>query len=114
MAGVINSYAKSGEVKSAAPLNATTTSTGDWTLKDSPSTTIQAIVVGTGTVTATIVIDCSNDGIYACTTPLASIGLNGTTSSSDGFTTNAPWKYFRYRVTAISGTGATVNVNYGV
>ena len=112
--GVISSYATSGVVKNATPLNATTTSTGDWILKESPLTTIQGNVVGTGTVSATIIIDCSNDGVYACTTPLGTITLTGTTNNSDGFTTNASWKYFRYRITAISGTGATVNVNYGI
>jgi hypothetical protein len=114
MAGVIKSYAASGDVKSLTPVNATTTSTGDWVLKESPLTSIQAAVVGTGAVAATIIIDCSNDGTYACSTPLGTITLSGTTSNSDGFTTNAPWKYVRYRITAISGTSATVNVNIGV
>src|SRR4030043_175818 len=85
-----------------------TTATGDKIYKDSPSATFQAIVVGTGAVTATVVIDASNDGTYWCSTVLGTITLTGTTSSTDGFTTTAPWKYVRARVTAISGTGATV------
>lgn len=114
MAGVIKSYSSSGEVKSLTPANAITTSTGSWVLKESPLSTFQATVVGTGAVSSTVVIDCSNDGVYACATPLGTISLSGTTSSSDGFTTNSPWKYVRYRITAISGTGATINVNFGV
>ena len=97
-----------------AALTTTTTSTGNGTYKNSSWTSFQANVVGTGAVTATVVIDCSNDNLYWCTTPLATITLSGTTSSADGFTTTAPWKYVRARVTAISGTGATVNVIAGV
>ncbi len=37
----------------------------------------------------------------------------GTTSTSDGFTSSAPWPYYRGNVTAISGTGASVNLKAG-
>lgn len=94
----------------------TATTTGAGNIKDSPFTTFQAWVSGTGAVSATIVIDCSNDDTLQnwCSTPLGTITLSGTTSSSDGFTTTAPWKYVRARVTAISGTGATVVCLMGV
>lgn len=36
-----------------------------------------------------------------------------TTSSTDGFTTDAPWLFVRGNVTAISGTGATVSLIMG-
>ncbi|MGZ5799280.1 MAG: hypothetical protein ACXWJZ_01445 [Burkholderiaceae bacterium] len=91
----------------------TTTDTSAVVYKNSPKGAIQATVVGTGTVTATVIIDCSNDGVNWCATPLGTITLSGTTSSSDGFVTDAPWKYVRRRVTAISGTGATVDVSIG-
>lgn len=93
---------------------ATTTVTGNYTFKDSPYTTFQATVTGTGAVAATVVIDCSNDGTNWCTTSLGTITLTGTTTASDGFTTTAPWKFVRARVTAISGTGASVIVLMGV
>lgn len=108
-----NVWVKSGKVMDLLQ-NATTTVTGDWKYKDAPQATIQATVSGTGAVTANVIIDCSNDGVNAVSTSLGTIGLSGTTSSSDGFTTSAPWKYVRARVTSISGTGATVNVNIGV
>jgi hypothetical protein len=92
----------------------TTATTGNAHYKDSPYSTFQATVTGTGAVTATVVIDCSNDGSNWCATALGTISLSGTTSSSDGFTTTAPWKYIRARVTAISGTGATVVSLMGV
>jgi len=82
--------------------------------KDSPYTTFQAVVIGSGTVTATIVIECSNDGLYWCSTPLGTIVLSGTTFNSDGFITQAPWKYVRAKVTAISGTSAAVYVVMGI
>lgn len=90
------------------------TSTGATKYKDSPYATFQATVVGTGAVSATVVIDASNDRTYWCSTVLGTITLSGTTSASDGFTTTAPWKYVRARVTAISGTGATVTANIGI
>lgn len=115
MSGTSNAWIKSGKVMDLLPSAGTTTTvTGDGRYKDSPYTTFQASVVGTGAVTATVVIDCSNDGVNWCSTALGTITLSGTTSSSDGFTTAAPWKYVRARVTAISGTGATVTVNMGV
>ena len=94
----------------------TITTTGAANIKDSPFTTFQAWVSGTGAVSATVVIDCSNDDTktYWCSTPLGTITLSGTTISSDGFTTTAPWKYTRARVTAISGTGAAVVVVMGI
>lgn len=92
----------------------TSTTTGSFVYKVGPYATFQANVVGTGAVSATVVIECSNDGTYAVATALGTITLSGTTSSTDGFTTNAPWKYVRARVTAISGTGATVQVYMGV
>jgi len=92
----------------------TTTATGNAIYKDSPKSTFQATVQGTGAVSATVVIDVSNDGVNWVSTVMGTITLSGTTSSSDGFTSDAPWKYVRARVTAISGTGATVQVYMGV
>lgn len=97
-----------------ADAGVTSTATGDAKYKDSPYSTFQATVVGTGAVSATVVIDASNISTHWCTTPLGTITLSGTTSHSDGFTSTAPWKYVRARVTAISGTNATVTVNMGV
>jgi hypothetical protein len=107
-----NVWQKSGQVRDLLTA-ATTTATGTWQYKDSPYSTYQATVTGTGAVSATVVIDVSNDGVNSTSTPMGTISLTGTTSSSDGFTSTAPWKYTRARVTAISGTGATINVITG-
>lgn len=108
-----NVHVKSGQVKTVLE-GATTTTTGNAVYKDAPQGAIQATVTGTGAVTATVVIDSSNDGTNWCSTALGTIALSGTTSASDGFQTDSTWKYIRARVTAISGTGATVNVTMGV
>ena len=108
-----NVWVKSGRVTDLLS-NKTTTVTGDWKFKDAPKAAIQATVTGTGSVSATIVLEVSNDGVNALATTLGTITLSGTTSNSDGFTTDAPWKYIRAKVTAISGTNATVNVMQSV
>jgi len=97
---------------------ATTTVTGDSfeALNDGlgifPNQTYQATVTGTGAVTATVIIEFSNDGTNWLTG--ATISLSGTTSASDGFVSSASWVYRRARVTAISGTSAAVVVTMGV
>ena len=45
---------------------------------------------------------------------MGTITLSGTTTATDGFTTIAPWRWVRVNVTAISGTGATVQTIMGV
>lgn len=92
----------------------TTTTTGSAHYKDSPWSFFQATVTGTGAVTATVVIEASNDNVNWCATALGTISLSGTTSSSDGFTYVGPAKFIRARVSAISGTGATVVALMGV
>lgn len=71
----------------------------------------QATVSGTGTVSATILIQVSLDGTNWIT--LATITLSGTTTATDGAASDAPWLYTRANLTVISGTGATVNAFMG-
>ena len=110
-----NVWLKCGKVYNLFPEPGVTSNTvGTKIYKDSPFATFQATVTGTGAVTATVLIEGSNDGVYWCSTPLATITLSGTTSSSDGFTTQAPWKFIRANATSISGTGANIQVYMGV
>lgn len=109
----MNVWVKSGRVYNLlAEDGVITTTTGNGLFKDAPKASVQASVAGTGAVSATIAIDVSNDNTYWVNA--GTITLSGTTSATDGFTTDAPWKYIRARVTAISGTGATVKVLMGV
>ena len=109
-----NVWIKSGSTRDIM-VDRTTTGAGDGHFKDSPHATFQATVTGTGAVTATVDIEVSNDGTNWLDTVAGTITLSGTTTHSDGFTTtSAPWKYVRANVTAISGTGASVDVVMGV
>jgi hypothetical protein len=90
---------------------ATTTQTGAALVVYQVNRTFQATVAGTGAVSATVIIEGSNDGANFLT--LGTITLSGTTSASDGFVSDAAWGYVRARLTAISGTGAAVTVAMG-
>ncbi len=97
-------------------LNAvTTTGTGPIRyLASSPgdaNRTYQATVSGTGTVSATVVVQASDDNVGWVT--IGTITLSGTTTATDGFASTAPWIEVRGNVTAISGTGAAVTLTMG-
>lgn len=69
-----------------------------------------------GVGAATILIEVSDvdsasngDWITAATITLTL----GTTTTSDGFASDAAWRFVRSRITAISGTDATVNIYVG-
>lgn len=73
--------------------------------------TFVANVSGTGAVSATVIVQVSNNGLHFIT--LATITLSGTSSDADGFVADEAWQYVRGKVTAISGTGATVTLTMG-
>jgi hypothetical protein len=96
----------------------TTTATGPWIKVRAdhpqlPYRTFQGAVVGTGSVSATILIEVCNDQSMGAL-PLGTITLSGTTSATDGLATQATWNWVRARVSAVSGTSATVSVVMGV
>lgn len=70
------------------------------------SWTVQAVEGTSGTVTATVIIDASNDGVNALPTPLGTITLNATSPAIDGFAWTARWNFIRVRVTAMSAASA--------
>lgn len=74
--------------------------------------TFQGTVSGTGAVTATVLVEVSNNAVNWLT--LGTITLSGTTTASDGFAADAPWVWVRGNVTAISGTGAAVTLIQGL
>ena len=118
----MNVWVKSGRMYNMTPAAGITTAVptnGTPVYKDSPYAAFQGIVTGTGAVTATILIQASNEeatylGTKANWITIGTITLSGTTTATDGLTTIAPWRYMRTSVTAISGTGATVEVLMGV
>ncbi len=72
---------------------------------------VQATVVGTGAVSATVLFQVSNDNVGWVTT--ATMTLSGTTSDTALVNITPSWTYFRASVTAISGTSAAVTVTIG-
>jgi len=93
-----NVFVKSGRVLDILAPTAAATETGAWYFKDAPKSAIQVVA----TAAATVTFDVSNDGVNAVETVLGTVTLAA--AGSDGFTTDAPWKYIRARVTANSGT----------
>lgn len=67
-----------------------------------------AKVTGTGSVSATVLVEASSDNSTFFT--LVTFTLTGTTSDTDGAVTDDSWRFIRGRVTAISGTGASVDL----
>ena len=86
----------------------TTTGAGQAISQAGDAHTFQATVTGTGAVSATVLVECSNNGVNWLT--LGTCTLSGTAAATDGFATAAPWSFVRGNVTAISGTGAAVTV----
>ena len=72
----------------------------------------QGVVTGTGSVSATIVVEVSNDQTNWLT--LGTITLSGTTTATDGFSSAVPWAYTRGHLSALSGTGATAKLLAGI
>lgn len=89
----------------------TATVTGDaQSCVDVSNKTFQASVTGTGAVTATVVIEVSNHPTLLGWVELGTITLSGTTTTTDGFASQESWAHCRARLSAISGTSATVYV----
>ena len=96
-------------------LSTTATAGSSPIYKESPYSTFQAIVTGTGSVGATVVIQGSNEtatfnGTKSNWVTIDTYTLSGTTTATGGSTSTSVWRYLRANVTAISGTGATVEV----
>lgn len=94
-------------LKAIAGWNFSATGTG--TTADAPSgvATHQAILTGTGAVSATVIHEGTNDplGLTGWTT-IVTYTLSGTNEVSDGDVLEHSWLKTRARCTAISGTGA--------
>jgi hypothetical protein len=96
-------------------LNRTTTGTDGWneaTLNGAYDYSFQAILNASSSGSATIVIEVSDDGVNALATPAETIILTLASGGtiSDGKVCKSAWKYWRARLSAVSGTSATVNV----
>ena len=89
-------------------LNAvTTTTTGDSVAVRRNVKSYQATLSDSVSPTATVVVEVSNDKVAWIT--LATLTLSGALDT-DGTTTSTAWVHTRGRVTAITGTLATVTL----
>jgi hypothetical protein len=119
---LISSMCFAGSLNNSTALilnGATTTATGTSYQRNGPQAVFQCYGATTaGAGSATILIEVSAlptpaatlDWVTAGTITLAALA---TTRTTDGFAMNAPWKWARARVTAISGTNATVSCYMG-
>ncbi|MFV1943476.1 hypothetical protein VPH49_21930 [Pseudomonas luteola] len=73
----------------------------------------QAIVKGSGAVSATLSVDVSNNG-FDWIKDVATLSVSGTDMATEGFASDEPWAYYRGRLTAISGTGAMASLIMGL
>lgn len=77
--------------------------------------TFQAIANGTsGAFSTTVKVQVSNDNTNWEDAITFSLSGTATTADTDGNNIQAPWRYVRGNVTAISGTGANVILYMGV
>jgi hypothetical protein len=116
-----NVWSKSGKVynltQEATPATGTGVPTNvPYIYRDAPLATFQAYGTTTaGTGSVTVLIQGSNYTDANSFITIGTITLTlGTTLTSDGFVSQAPWKYMRCNISAISGTGAAVTVLMGV
>lgn len=103
-----------GDVKAQQLLNAVT-ATGAGTAINNPNVqkTYQAAgTTASGSGAATIKVEGSNDGANWDTIGTITLTL-GTASTSDSFTSNDRYRKIRGNVSALSGTGASVNLSVG-
>lgn len=91
---------------------ATATGAGNPATDSGGAPSFSASVVGTGAVSATVVIEARNaaGGVWFT---LATITLSGTASAADGFGSLVKYMEYRANLTAVSGNGAVVTVTMG-
>lgn len=87
----------------------TSTVTGEALELDSWAGSVQATILGSGAVAATVDIQASNDGIGWL--QMARFYLAGTDFDSCGFGRKIPWAFVRGKVVSISGSSASVTVS---
>jgi hypothetical protein len=103
-------------LQSAATTTATGTGVGMATnnrISESLRTFQSTGTTSAGSGAATVLIEVSNDNVVWLTLGTITLTL-GTSATSDGFASNAPWGNVRARVSSISGTNASVTTTMGL
>ncbi len=90
-------------------LTTTGTATGtELTTGNNDQRTFQAVCTGSGSVTATVILEGSLDKTNWVT--IATLSLSGTAPQTSSYEHTSAWTYIRARTSGVSGTSATVNV----
>ncbi|MEO8391216.1 hypothetical protein [Polaromonas sp.] len=71
---------------------------------------VQAVITGSGAVTATVTVQGSNDGVNWSTIG-AALSLTGNDADTKTQAVDYPWAYIRAVSSALTGTGAKVSAN---
>jgi len=79
-----------------------------------PYQTFQAVVTGTGSVSASVTLQGSNDGVNWTNIGSALAVASGTAPQNAAVVTNTTYQYFQANVTALTGTSAACTVTMGV
>ena len=75
--------------------------------------TVQASIAGTGAQTATVIVEGANEATGTYFETIVTFTLSGNPNDHGGYAFPANWTYLRARITTLTGTGATINVNLG-
>lgn len=79
---------------------------GTW--NDARKGLVQAIITGTGALTATVTVQGSNNGVNWSTIGSA-LSLSGTTTDTKTQAIDSPWAFVRAVSASLTGTGAAVS-----
>jgi hypothetical protein len=94
--------------------NATATVTGNPAYPYAHNRTFHVVgSVSSGAGSATVIVEVSNDGANWLKLKQFDLTLEDPALNQAGYFTDAPWQQVRGRVSAISGTGATVSLTLG-
>jgi hypothetical protein len=83
-------------------LDTTTNTTGSTFTDYNPGGAFQAVITGSGAVTANVAVQASLDGVNWLT--LGTIALTGTAPQTDGFVNQGEWCYYRAVSSGVTGT----------
>ncbi len=101
-------------------LDSTSTGAGQWYRVHPKHSNLTFQVVHTGTsvgatVSSTVLIEASNDGVNAMSTPLATIVIAGDSPQSLGIAIDANWQWVRAKNNSLSAsTAGSAGSGYGL
>ena len=103
-------YSRTRQVLTILPASTASATGGAFVPKSSPIF-FMATISGTAALTGTIIVEATNDPLVTTSwLTLGTIALTGTTTAQDGFSSSAQPANVRARLSALTGTSASVIV----